>query len=196
MRSHNSSEGENRKRAIEHAKGGYQNAQEIARFIDTKSSFITGASTVSIGFVLNALKEYIQLPSPLRHNVDQFPILTCWIAVLAVISLFAGVLCLWQSIMSLIGRPPSPLDNRPTVLFPFYSETPKERSHCQKIVSGLSEKEIAQEYETQIRNVGLILRKKFIRHRSAGWLLLMQLTSITAAGILVICCLYYGYILQ
>lgn len=193
MKSHCTPDNEIHKRTIEQARAGYHNGQEIIRFIDTKSSFITGASTVSIGFVLNALKEYIQLPSALRNNFDSCPVMIFWITSLAIISLFVGVLCLWQSIMSLVGRPPRSPDYRPTILFPFYVGSQAERLQCDKIVSGMTEEDIAQEFQTQILSLGIIVRRKFVRHRWAGWLLLFQLTAITAAGILVLICLYSSY---
>jgi hypothetical protein len=195
MKPHNHSENENQKRALEQAKAAYQNAQEIIRFIDTKTSFITGASTLSIGFVLDALKEYIQLPDGLKNNFDLCPIMTCWIAVLAILSLLGGVLCLWSSIMSLIGRLPKKfMDHHLTILFPYFSGKQSEQDYCKKITTGFAEEEIAREYQTQVWNAGLILHKKLTRHRWAARMLLLQLVAITMAGILVIFCLYYGYV--
>ena len=182
---------ENFENTFEHLKAGYANAQEIIKFIDTKTSFLTGASALVIGFVMEALKQYIvQVPPNIKHDFDSHPYLVCVLMVLGELSLLAGGICIWCSVLSLIARPPTKkLKRNCTILFPFYSGKPSERDYCAKVSQGLTDKEILKEYEAQIWNVGLILQKKLFRHRWAGKMFLIQLIILTVGGIMILACI-------
>jgi hypothetical protein len=175
--------------SIEQARTGYRNAQETIRFLDTKTTYLTSASTLTIGFILQAIKQYLQLPDNLRSHFEIHPYMLFVLEVLAALSLLGGALCLWCCIISLVGRPPANSSVfRHTVLFPFYEGNIKERQCCAKIVRGMLDEDIAQEYECQVWTVGLILRRKLIRHRWAAFMFLAQLISLVVGGIVVVFC--------
>lgn len=173
--------------SIEHAANGYKNAQETIRFIDTKSTFLTGASTLTLGFVLEGVKRFLELPNAFKASFDGHPYYLLVLELLTSLSLFLGGMCLWCCIMSIVGRPP--VRPRDTILFPFFSGKSEEITCCSRISSGVTRLEIAREYEIQVRDIGFILRKKLIRHRWAAWMFLAQLMALMLGGILVVLCL-------
>lgn len=177
-------------RTLEHFKSGYANAQEVIRFIDTKTSFLTGATTLIIGFVLEAAKQYSQLPPAVKHNFAIHPYLIFALMNLGEFSLLAGGLCVWCSVLSLIARPPAKKMRRnSSMLFPFFEGKISEKQYCSKTTQDMTEEEILKEYEAQIWNVGLILRKKVMRHRWAGVMFLVQLITLTAGGFIILFCI-------
>jgi hypothetical protein len=130
------------------------------------------------------------LPPDIKNNFQVHPFLILVLMTLGVLSLLAGCLCIWCCVMSLVGRPPAKcLKQRYTLLFPYFSGKPAEKTYYTKACSGMTQGEILKEYESQIWNVGLILRKKLIRHRWAGIMFLIQLVILTMGGIVVLVCI-------
>ena len=180
-------------RALSHAKDGYKNAQEVIKFIDAKSVFFAGSAVVLLGFTLQLLKQYFELPAELKaqlqYAADYHPYGFLVINVIAAFSMFFGVLSLWSSIFSLVGRPPiKDSEHVQTILFPFFTGKSNETVVCQKIVAGMTEEEVGQEYACQIRNVGLILQQKLRRNRVAAWMFLVQIALLTVGGIILLFC--------
>src|SRR5688572_10449356 len=57
-------------RALEQAEEGYKNAQEIIRFVDTKTGVIVTFVLVCIGLVLEVVKEFFALPEDIRKSLS------------------------------------------------------------------------------------------------------------------------------
>lgn len=185
---------------LEHAKEGYKNAQEIIRFVDTKVGVFTGFAVLGIGFVLQILKEFFSLPDSIRIQIlSIFPEHQIWLYMILLIlagSLFCGIYSLWHGIAALVARPPRP-NSKPTILFPFYSESEsdwEDAKQCvSKIKSGLTEEQIAREYEIQILNVGSILCKKVdFSRKAATWFKWQVVTISIAAGLFIFLLLCFG----
>lgn len=177
--------GPNKGLALEQAKTGYKNAQELIRFVDSKATYLTGGTTLSLGFVLQAVKQFTQLPDGVSQSLDAHPYLMLILKVVAVLSLLVGALCLWSCILSLVGRPPlRKVAAQQTILFPYYQGNDEEEKYCSKIRAGMTEAEVAAEFEAQVWNVGIILRRKLFRHRCAGFLFLAQLVLLAVGGMI------------
>jgi hypothetical protein len=178
----------NKARAIEQAQTGYKNAQDLIRFIDTKSSFLTGGSVLCLGFAFQLLKYIRELPTQQQVQLTKFfqdcPLCSMCMQSLGVLSLLFGVLCVWSCVFSLVGR--NPIHIRHSLLFPFFSGTAAEHTYCQKVAVGMTEAEVAEEYKNQIFNIGIILQRKIKRHRWAAWMFLVQIAVLTTAGIVFI----------
>lgn len=178
-----------KKLTLEHAKNGYKNAQDTVRLIDTKTTFLTTLATLTIGFVLQAVSKYAQLPDNLKGSFELHPWCLMALQILTVLSLFVGVICLWCCATSLGGRPPRPsVMAHSTILFPFFKGHDDERTSCASVRYGMTEEGIAKEYESQLWNIGLILYIKLRRHRMAIWFFLLQLALLTTAGIIAVFC--------
>jgi hypothetical protein len=179
---------ENKARAIEQAKIGYKNAQELIRFIDTKSSFLTGGSVVCLGFAFQLLKYFRELPTQQQVQLTKFfhdcPVCSVCMQTLGVLSLLCGVLCVWSCVFSLVGR--NPIHIRHSLLFPFFTGTAADHAYCQKVAVGMTEAEVAEEYKNQIFNIGIILQRKIKHHRWAAWMFLVQIAVLATAGIVFI----------
>jgi hypothetical protein len=181
-------------RAILHAKDGYKNAQEIIRFIDTKASFFAGSAIVLLGFTMQLLKQYFELPASLKAQLeavaDVHPICFCCLTWIIASSMLSGVLSVWSSLFCLVGRPPKRnLAYVPTILFPFFKGNQNEREVCKNRCTGMTEEELSKEYECQIWNVGVILFQKIRRNRWAAWMLLAQIFLLVVGGILLLFCM-------
>ena len=180
----------NFERTLEHLKAGHENAQNVIKFIDTKTSFLFGASIVTMGFILQAAKQYSQLPPAVGHAFNAHPYHFFVLIIIGQLSLLAGGLCIWSCAMSLIPRHPAKkLKRTSMVLFPFFEGKPSERQFCSQAGHGLTDREILREYEAQIWSLGLILRKKIIRHRRAVIMFLTQIIIVAAGGLVVLSCL-------
>ncbi len=187
---------DNRERAIAHAKDGYKNAQDIIRFIDTKSTYFAGASVVLLGFTLQLIKQYFELPAnfqeQLKNAADSHPFCILVIDALAALSLLAGALCIWSCVLSLVGRPPRQnMEHISTILFPFFTGTAGEWEVCRKVSAGMTDLDVAKEYECQLWNVGMILQAKIRRNRWAAWMILGQIIALTIGGILLLFCVQF-----
>lgn len=186
-------------REIKHAETGYKNAQDIIKFMDTKSGVIAGFAFVGIGFVLQVAKEFLSIPTEMRSLViDQFKSHPVWayvIFAIALVSLAAGVACVWCVVRCVTARPPHITSNlKHTFLFPFYGTKSRDldcaMAYYAKVKIGLTAAEIAAEYEIQLLNVGAILCKKITWHRRAANAFLLQLALLTTAGAVFLSCFF------
>ncbi|OGV70665.1 MAG: hypothetical protein A2283_11620 [Lentisphaerae bacterium RIFOXYA12_FULL_48_11] len=169
---------------IEHAQRGYQNAQETIRFVDTKTGVLTGLCCLLLGAGLELIKTCLAIgvyKAPFNgHAIDSW----CIVAGIALlIFAISGIGCIIASIHSLTARPPLASTGF-TVLFPFF--TPPARStaeeYARKIVVGMKESEIAEEYQNQIISVGAILEEKCKWHRRAVLYFRAEVLSLFALG--------------
>jgi len=170
---------------LDHAKTGYQNAQDIIKFIDTKTGAVTGLCTLAIGGVLGLVTWFFGLEEGCRLLVLNIFHPCVAAIVLLGLSPIAGAGSLVFSLLSLIAR--SPLTSGQTVLFPCLKKTGGEwdgisQSYKNKIVAGMTATEIRDEYHDQILNVGIIVQKKIARHRWAVGFLMLQLGLLAAAA--------------
>ncbi len=64
-------------RTLAHAQTGYENAQNVIKAIDTKTTIVTGLSTLAAGFLIALIKWSIELddtsPANLEQVVTAFP---------------------------------------------------------------------------------------------------------------------------
>ena len=169
--------------SINHAHAVYKHAQEIIKFIDTKTSFVSGACVATLGFILQLVKQAVDNPNPINAiaAVTAHPICSYVMRYSVLGAILFGVICLLFCVASLVGRPPH-ANTRTTILFPFYVGTDLEKECCGRISKVMSQEDIASEYETQIWNVGSILRIKIIRHRTAVWMFWCQIILLCIAG--------------
>lgn len=166
---------------LEHAKAGYQNAQDIIKFIDTKTGAVTGLSTLIIGGVFGIITWYFGLEVDLRTTILNSHAFF-WASVLLGISLFAGFLSLISSLHSLVARCPC----GPTILFPYVTKKQeKDPGFYRQITDGMSSAHIRDEYRQQILTVGKILREKIRWHRCAVRMLFYQLNILIIAASLI-----------
>ncbi|MBP7828368.1 MAG: hypothetical protein KA248_00475 [Kiritimatiellae bacterium] len=174
---------------LEHAQAGYQNAQDIIKFVDAKSGAVTGLCALAIGGVFGLLTWFLGLEETCRSFTIQL-IHPCSAATLLLaLSPIAGAVSLAFSLLSLVARPQ--FTTARTVLFPCFKLTRKTRdeideAYRNKIVGGMTKEEIRIEYHDQILNVGCILQRKIARHRVAVFFLVMQLV-VMASSAFVVC---------
>ena len=176
---------------LDHAKDGYRNAQEVIKFIDTKTAVVTGLSTLLGGFLLLVLKWSVELNGNLTPNLGQLTsahlcLATCFYF-LVLVSLLAAVLCLCAAVWSVIARArPTNLENAFTVLFPFYRRRDAAEAcrQFERKLGGMTKTEIIKEYEDQLRIVGMILGQKLKHIRISSIALVVQIISLTLSLIL------------
>jgi hypothetical protein len=173
---------------LDHAKDGYRNAQEVIKFVDTKTAVVTGLSTVLAGFLVLVLKWSVELSGNFKPNLGQLtsahPCLSACLYFLVLVSLTAAIVCLCAAVWSVIARArPTNLENAFTVLFPFYRQRDAAdacRVFEQKL-TGMTGTEILKEYEDQLRIVGMILGRKLKHIRISCIALVVQILSLTIA---------------
>ena len=168
---------------VKHAKSGYENAQNVIKLIDAKASILIGLSTLAAGFVISAAKWYIEI-DPTKGGasflaaVAKHPALMRWTALLGVLSLVVGLICIGACVWSVVARSrPEGLQMPFSVLFPIYPQH-KEREAAdffRSKLQGMSQAEVLIEYEDQLRVLGLILSKKLKHNRVASVAFLSQL---------------------
>jgi hypothetical protein len=182
---------------LNHAKTGYQNAQDVIKFVDTKTAFITGLSTVLGGFLLIVLKWSVELDGASQPNLWQVTSAHRCIAAgfyfLVATSLGSAVVCLCSAVWSVIARArPRHLENAFTILFPSY--TRRDSANACRVfeqkLRGMSSVEIIKEYEDQLRIVGMILGRKLKHIRISCVALVVQIVSLTFA-LLLLAIIYY-----
>src|SRR5262249_8325550 len=110
---------------LSHAKAGYQNAQDVIKFVDTKTAVITGLSTVTAGFLFATLKWSIESDGVSRPRLYQVTVphacAALFFYLLVVLSLLSLLVCLAAAVWSVIARArPRNLENAFTILFPIY----------------------------------------------------------------------------
>jgi hypothetical protein len=167
---------------LAHAKEGYKNAQDVIRFVDTKTAVITGLSTLIAGSLVGILKWSIESEKDSHATLADIALIhPCWIVcfyILVALCFCATFVCITAAVWSVLARPrPRNLDNKFTILFPFYKKR-QETDAChvfEKKLKGMTITEVLTEYEDQLRVVGLIISKKLKHIRVASFALLTEL---------------------
>jgi hypothetical protein len=178
--------------AVKHAEAGYRNAQDIIKFLDTKSGVIAGFAFVGIGLILQVLKEFIEARDSVKTSTmiffENLPHSTLLIIVfITTFSLLCGIASIYYVVRCITARPPSDISElKHTFLFPFFDEKCDLESameHYKKINDGFTLVEVAQEYEAQLLQVGSIICKKVKYNRLAANCFLGQLTFLAATAL-------------
>lgn len=172
-----------------HAKDGYQNTQEVIKFVDTKTAFITGLSTLAAAALVAVVQWVIEGDGESRPNMTQiaesYPTLATYFYILVALSLCVALLCLVAAVGSVIARSrPKHLENKFTVLFPTYGYADR-REACQTIeekLKGMTTADVLSEYEDQLRIVGMIVGMKLKHIRYACYALVAQLVCFLIAA--------------
>jgi hypothetical protein len=176
---------------LAHAKEGYKNAQDVIRFVDTKTAVITGLSTLIAGSLIGILKWSIESDNDSHATLADIAVIhPCWIVcfyVLVALCFSATFVCITAAIWSVLARSrPRHLENKFTILFPCYKKR-HETDACrvfERKLKGMTINEVLLEYEDQLRVVGLILSKKLKHIRVASFALLAELFLFFLAVIL------------
>lgn len=174
--------------SLEAAKSGYQNAQEVVRFIDTK----VGVALALLVFLIPAPLAFVGWQFGLEKSTsgmiwsgfDQSTVRLFLVSV-GFLSLFGGGI---TSIISLIyglncvspRRPKSHGKNglfhnewKPNVIFPMYAVKDFEaaRKHFSSLLNGWDEAKILADYSDQLLEIGRILDEKLMCMRNClSWL--------------------------
>ncbi len=179
---------------IEHAKAGYDNAQNVIKLIDAKAGILIGLSTLAAGFLISVFKWYVELdPAKGGANflaaVTKHPGFTHWAASIGVLSSNAGLVCIGACVWSVVARPrPSHLNMPFLILFPVYPQS-KETEAAEFFrwkLQGMRRPEILIEYEDQLRVLGLILSKKLKHNRVASIAFIVQLCLLALTIVLLL----------
>lgn len=201
-------------RTSAHFKDGYKNAGEAIRFVDTKTSVLTGLLMLTTAAPFTALKWSASLdakyPSNLQNFQSSHPYAYAIILAGSVLGIIFGICGVIFGVEGLSPRSPkkhyhgvfgaikrmsdilsrkhSKKKDKPpiSVLFPFYKERDSilATKYFNRAAKGLSEKEILQEYEGQIAQVGRILCLKIECLQRAALCFKMQLWNYLATAVL------------
>ncbi len=151
---------------VEHARAGYANAQDVIKFIDTKSGVVTGLITVMLGLPFVVIQWLAEQGDDamlsLRRISEQSPVWSCASLVVLVLGLFSGLIALWSALHGLLPRSPAGRA-AVTVLFPMFDPQKgkaRARRSLARLPRGLSHKQILREYQHQLFRVGQILHEK------------------------------------
>lgn len=171
---------------LKHVEIGYKNAQDIIKFLDTKSGVIAGFAFAGIGFILQSLKEIIALKDPVKSALlsmfGQYSYPTCLLFSATIVSLFAGVASIWCVVRCVTARPPEKVSKlQHTFLFPFCDKISAAQEYYKRIHTGIDLAGVADEYEHQILNVGSITCKKITWNRRAANFFLVELILLVIA---------------
>ena len=152
---------------LEHAKAAYANAQEIIRFVDNKTSILTGLIVVTTAFPISVLHWCLQNDNGVIKKVLALhPCLIWWAWGGLALAIAAGGVALLFTMASLVPRNPA---NGFTVLFPLHKDSQKVEFEnlLLTLKGGYSQDDRIAEYAKQIQDVGLILYRKTHRQRCA-----------------------------
>ena len=203
--------------SLDHAKTGYQNAQDVIKFMDTKFGAVAGLSILLCGFQLKSLASFLQLPESTQaavrallesHTAELQVLVLC-----AAASLISGVACIvcaisgvmaraprdtprWLKILASIGfasHLPKRKKYKHTVLFPFWTDSDMAVRSFRRISRGMTHKEISAEYVSQLWNLGAILQKKIALVRWAAHALVAQMIFLVAAAFCLGSVMYVSY---
>jgi hypothetical protein len=173
---------------LAHAKAGYQNAQEVIKFVDTKTAVVIGLSTLTGGFLLAVLKWSIESDGVSRPTLYQItaahPCATVLFYLFVAASLCSALVCLAAAVWSVIARArPQNLENAFTILFPIYRRRNAAAacSTFERKLKGMSRSEVLMEYEDQLRIVGMILGQKLKHIRISCIAVLIQIICLSIA---------------
>jgi len=175
-------------RTLAHAQAGYENAQNVIKAIDTKTTIVTGLSTLDGGFLIALIKWSIELantsPANLQRVVAAFPTLSTLLFVFIGVSFLNAFFCIGASVWSVVARQrPKNLENPFTILFPAYRQTDAKAAcrYFEERLRDCSKSVILKEYEDQLRIVGMILGHKLRHNRTACIALLLQILLLGCA---------------
>lgn len=161
---------------VAHARAGYSNAQDIIKFIDTKSGVVTGLVTVSLGLPFLVIQWLAEQETDAFLNLEQIAKRSQWLAgismALLILGIGAGLFALLKSLSGLLPRSPAARMDV-TILFPMFHPTRNKRKALKsltRLTAGLSQKEVLREYEIQLFRVGQILHEKTqLLHQTGKW---------------------------
>ncbi len=175
-------------RTLAHAQTGYENAQNVIKAIDTKTTIVTGLSTLAAGFLIALIKWSIELddtsPANLEQVVTAFPKLSTLLFIFVGMSFLNAFFCIAASVWSVVARQrPKNLENPFTILFPAYrrAEAKAAYRYIEERLRDCSKSAILKEYEDQLRIVGMILGHKLQHNRTACSALLLQILLLGCA---------------
>lgn len=175
-------------RTLAHAQAGYENAQNVVKAIDTKTTIVTGLSTLAGGFLIALIKWSIELadtsPANLQRVIAAFPRLSTLLLIFIGASFLNAFFCVAASVWSVVARQrPKNLENPFTILFPAYRQTDAKDAcrYFEERLRDCSKSEILKEYEDQLRIVGMILGQKLRHNRTACIALLLQILLLGCA---------------
>ena len=157
---------------LEHAKTAYTNVQENIRFVDTKAGALTGLATLITGLPVLVLQWITTEQSTentqwhIANLADCHPIVLPLVSLIFAGGIACGVLSLWLALDCTTARPPSK-KGKTTVLFPLAADMSNRFRIIRRLKNGMSDPEIAKEYQTQLLRVGFILAKKSCKLRRA-----------------------------
>ena len=182
---------------IEHAKAGYANAQDVIRFLDTKTGAVMGLVTLSIGLPmlfgqwLAGLGEGSQFS--LRALMAGSRLLCEISAGIAGLGFTAGAVALLYCLHGLNARTPFGRGKVP-ILFPMFDPTGKtnaaHRSFA-RLRRKITNEEIIAEYEMQLRRTGSILHEKMRCLRFAVRCVEFQIVAYFFALISLVCIKFF-----
>lgn len=183
------------KRTHEHFKDGYKNAQETIRFLDTKTSILTGLLTLTVALPVYVFKWMAEMDTARVLSLHQLkvwhPILLAIGALGLIVGMIVGLWGVRHGIKSIRPRGPKSVSKDTTVLFPHYAEAEGAlvEKYFDKCAKGMQWSEIIEEYRDQQLEVGRILNRKiFHNERSAHWF--WRQIEIYVATLFLLGCLY------
>jgi hypothetical protein len=190
-------------RTLEHAKAGYSNAQEVIRFLDSKAGALIGLSSVTTGLGLVVLKWFIELnersPLSIQTLTIKHPEYIYSAGIVTIVGILLGSIAILCCLHGLNARSPfrdRRDGRRPPVLFPMYNPDRHLRlahESFAKITAGMSERDIAGEYEQQLKRVGAILHEKIACLRYAVKLMEYQVALFILAFLLLVLAKYVQF---
>lgn len=167
--------------SIDHARSSFDNAQDVIKFIDTKTAIVTGLNSILTGipFLLFEWLFNQSTYSPLSFDslTKSSPELMFASAVCGFLGLTTGILSLVFAIQALTAR--GPTSKYISILFPVI---PPKRRHSaarsiRRLRSGITKTEIIRDYEHQLQNLGTILSLKISWLRRSLNALCLQVVS-------------------
>lgn len=172
---------------LDHLRTSHANAQDVIKFIDTKTGVVTGLVSLALAFPFLLGQYFVGESfdsSRWQLLYESHPTLSISVFTAFSWSLTCGVVSIYCSLVSLMARPPSLWDKpieiekaRFCILFPFHAAAHANhaRAYYSKITGGLTNKELLGEYEYQLEQLGSIVERKIYWHRRAATLFVLQL---------------------
>jgi hypothetical protein len=196
---------------LEHAGRGYANAQDVIKFVDTKTGVITGLATLTTAAPIALFRWSAGLEGSLPANLTNFQlhhpicfIFICYgflggmaLGALSIVMAMHGLMARnprrpYQGLLELIQKawlwlrrkPRSRPSSAIAVIFPIYRrhDTENARRYFKKVTVGMTMEEILHEHEFQLFEVGRILNQKITWNRRAVSALQLQIFAYFAVG--------------
>jgi len=176
----------------EHLQTGYETAQKVIEFLDSKNNILISLATVVSGFAISFVKWMVELPSthPFALTTMLFSggCAGVWATVFLGSSLVAFVavigFCLWSVIARHAASGPV------TLLFPVPRGEVVGKFHTRVIrkqVAALDYQKMKDEYAEQLAQKGKILGAKLWNNRVASIALLVQIITAVLSIVLFFC---------